>query len=123
MTIFDFISDIIFYKKKNCLATVDDESSFTPYLVNRWLSMYSTQVAKTSNILNKYLGIFESKAELYSLFVALIPKSPNKKINYFKRKKEEVKEVNQSIPLLAKTYELSQREISDYLNTLNLNKI
>jgi len=123
MTIFDFISDIIFYKKKNCLATVDDESSFTPYLVNRWLSMYSTQIAKTSNILNKYLGIFESKAELYSLFVALIPKSPNKKINYFKRKKEEVKEVNQSIPLLAKTYELSQREISDYLNTLNLNKI
>jgi hypothetical protein len=123
MTIFDFISDIIFYKKKNCLATVDDESSFTPYLVNRWLSMYSTQVAKTSNILNKYLGIFESKAELYSLFVALIPKSPNKKINYFKRKKEEVKEVNQSIPLLAKTYELSQREIGDYLNTLNLNKI
>jgi hypothetical protein len=123
MTIFDFISDIIFYKKKNCLATVDDESSFTPYLVNRWLSMYSTQVAKTSNILNKYLGIFESKAELYSLFVALIPKSPNKKINYFKRKKEEVKETNQSIPLLAKTYELSQREISDYLNTLNLNKI
>jgi len=123
MTIFDFISDIIFYKKKNCLATVDDESSFTPYLVNRWLSMYSTHVAKTSNILNKYLGIFESKAELYSLFVALIPKSPNKKINYFKRKKEEVKEVNQSIPLLAKTYELSQREISDYLNTLNLNKI
>jgi len=123
MTIFDFISDIIFYKKKNCLATVDDESSFTPYLVNRWLSMYSTQIAKTSNILNKYLGIFESKAELYSLFVALIPKSPNKKINYFKRKKDEVKEVNQSIPLLAKTYELSQREISDYLNTLNLNKI
>ena len=123
MTIFDFISDIIFYKKKNCLATVDDESSFTPYLVNRWLSMYSTHVAKTSNILNKYLGIFESKAELYSLFVALIPKSPNKKINYFKRKKEEVKETNQSIPLLAKTYELSQREISDYLNTLNLNKI
>ena len=36
--------------------------------------------------------------------------------------KEEAKEVNQSIPLMAKTYELSQREINDYLNMLNSNK-
>lgn len=123
MTIFDLISDILFYKKKNCLTTVDDESSFTPYLVNRWLSMYSTQVAKTCNVLNRYLGIFESKADLYSLFVALVPKLPNKKITYFKRTKEEVKEVNQFIPLMAKTHELSQREINDYLNMLNSNKV
>lgn len=123
MTIFDFISDIISFKTKNCLKTVDNESEFTPYLVNRWLSMYSPSVAKVSNTLNKYLGTFESKTELYSLFVALFPKLPNKKINYFKRKKDETKEKNQSVPLLAKTYELSQREITDYLNTLNLNKI
>jgi len=25
--------------------------------------------------------------------------------------------------MLAKTYELSQREVTDYINTLNLNKI
>lgn len=123
MTIFDFISDIIFLKKKNCLTTIDDESAFTPYLVNRWLSMYSAPVAKTSNLLNKYLGIFESKTDLYNLFVAVFPKLPNKKINYFKRKKEETKENNQSIPLLAKTYELSQREVIEYINTLNSNKI
>lgn len=123
MTIFDFISDIIFLKKKNCLVTVDDETAFTPFLVNRWLSMYSAPVAKISNILNKYLGVFESKSELYSLFVALYPKLPNKKINYFKRKKEEVKEKDNVIPLLAKSYELSQREINEYINTLTSNKL
>ena len=123
MTIFDFISDILFYKKKNCLGTIDDETTFTPYLVNRWLSMYSISAAKISNVLNKYLGTFESKHELYSLFLALYPKLPNKKINYFKRKKEEIKETNHAIPMLAKTYELSQREVTDYINTLNLNKI
>lgn len=123
MTIFDFISDILFLKKKNCLDTVDDEATFSPYLVNRWLSMYSTSAAKISNVINKYIGTHESKNELYSLFVALFPKLPNKKINYFKRKKEEIKETNHAIPMLAKTYELSQREVTDYINTLNLNKI
>ena len=123
MTIFDFIADIISYKKKSCLVTVDDESSFSPYLVNRWLSMYSPSVAKLSNCINKYLGIFDSKLDLYNLFVATFPKLPNKKINYFKRKKEEKTEVDEKVPLLAKTFELSQREILEYINMLTSNKV
>lgn len=123
MTIFDFIADIISFKKKSCLSTIDDESLFSPYLINRWLSMYSPAVAKVSNSLNKYLGIFDSKSDLYSLFIAAFPKLPNKKISYFKRKKEENKEKDEKIPLLAKTFELSQREVTEYINMLTSNKV
>ena len=63
MTIFDFISNIAYTKNKNCLNTVDEESEFQPFLVNRWLSMYSPSMAKLSNTLNKYIGIFESKKD------------------------------------------------------------
>ena len=61
MTIFDFISSVLFTKKRNCLSTIDEENEFSPYMLNRWCSMYSPTVATFSNILNKYLGIFENK--------------------------------------------------------------
>lgn len=119
MTIFDYISDILFTKKKNLLNTVDEESEFTPFLVNRWLSMYSTSVAQDCNIINKYLSIFDSKKELYSLFHAVFLKHPSRKINYFKRTKSEKTEDNGLVQRIAASKELSQREIKEYLNTLN----
>jgi hypothetical protein len=119
MTIFDYISDILFTKKKNLLNTVDEESEFTPFLVNRWLSMYSTSVAQDCNIINKYLSIFDSKKELYSLFHAVFLKHPSRKINYFKRTKSEKTEDDGLVQRIAASKELSQREIKEYLNTLN----
>ena len=119
MTIFDYISDILFTKKKNLLNTVDEESEFTPFLVNRWLSMYSTSVAQDCNIINKYLSIFDSKKELYSLFHAVFFKHPSRKINYFKRTKSEKTEDDGLVQRIAASKELSQREIKEYLNTLN----
>jgi len=123
MTIFDAIRDILFTKIQTCFKTVDEESEFVPYLVNRWLSMYSPNVAITSNIINKYLGIFESKKELYALFMAVFPKVPNKKINYFKKNKENKEnKSDEHITLLAKNYELSEREICEYVSKLNSSK-
>ena len=119
MTIFDYISDILFTKKKNLLNAVDEESEFTPFLVNRWLSMYSTSVAQDCNIINKYLSIFDSKKDLYSLFHAVFMKCPSRKINYFKRAKSEKTEDDVMVQKIAASKELSQREIKDYLNTLN----
>jgi hypothetical protein len=115
MTIFDIISSIIFTKKKNCLLTVDDETAFSPYLVNRWLSMYSPSLALTANKVNKYLGVFESKNDLFTLFFNMFPKVKTKKINYIKKIKPKEKEIDEKLPLLAKTHELSQREISQYI--------
>lgn len=119
MTIFDIIGDLLFTKKGNCLNTVDEESDFQPYIVNRWLSMYSADTAKHSNILNKYLGIFENKKELYNLFKAVFPKVPYKKISYIKKVKEAKTEQDENIKLVAKNLELSEREISQYIAFFN----
>jgi len=115
MTIFDFISSVLFTKKKTCLNTVDEEGEFSPYMLNRWCSMYSPSTATFSNILNKYLGIFENKKDLYNLFVAVMPKVSSKRISYIKKVKEEKKEENNDIEMLANNLELSQREISEYI--------
>jgi len=117
MTIFDYISDILFTKKKQ-LTTLEDENEFSPFLVNRWISMYSNSTVNTCNTLNKYLAVFESKKELYNLFCACFTRMPYKRINYFKRKKAEKTDENDNIKLLAIAKELSQREIKDHIQTL-----
>ena len=119
MTIFDIISNILFKKQNNCLSTVDQESNFQPYIVNRWLSMYSPVIAKHSNILNKYLSIFDNKKDLLTLFAAVFPKMPFKKIDYIKKVKENKIDKDENIPLLATNLELSKREIEQYIAFLN----
>lgn len=115
MTIFDFIASALFTKKKTCLNTVDEEGEFSPFMLNRWCSMYSPSVALYSNALNKYLGIFESKKDLYNLFIAVLPKVASKRITYIKKIKEEKTEEDENIPLIAENTELSQREIKQYI--------
>ena len=118
MTIFDIIGDILF-TKKGILQTVDQESEFQPYIVNRWLSMYSPLIAKHANILNKYQGIFDNKKDLYNLFLAVFPRVPFKKISYIKKVKENKEEQDENIKVVAKNLELSEREISQYIAFLN----
>ena len=114
MTIFDFINDVLF-TKKNTMQSLDDESTFSPYMLNRWISMYSPEMAQDCNIINKYLGAFENKKDLFNLFIATFKKVPFKRINYIKKYKEEKKEECEQLNLLAKSYELSKREIKQYL--------
>ena len=118
MTIFDYISDILHTKKKNLLVTEEEETEFQPFILNRWLSMYSPAVAETCNTINKYLSIFNTKKELYIFFHALFNKQPAKRINYFKRKKIEKDAEAKNVDLFAKSMELSQREVIDYIYTL-----
>jgi len=115
MTIFDFISSTLFTKHKTCLNSVDEEGEFSPYMLNRWASMYSPPVAVICNILNKYLGVFENKKDLYNLFVATLPKVSSRRIMYIKKTKETKKEENPDIELIANNLELSEREINEYI--------
>lgn len=119
MTIFDYLNSILFSKKNNCITSIDQESSFTPYMINRWASMYSPSMAVACNTVNKYLTVFEDKKNQFTLFLNLLPKVKFKKINYIKKKKETDKNIDEKIPLIAKTHELSQREITDYIAFLN----
>jgi len=124
VTIFDQISDILFKKKNTCINSVDEEQSFSPYLVSRWISMYSPKCAKICNEINKYLGVFDSKKTLYSFYISQFDKTPAKKINYFKKQKTDSNKTEQDslILNLSKYYELSKREINEYISMLNFNK-
>jgi hypothetical protein len=115
MTIFDFLNSLLFSKKKDSITSIDQESNFSPYMINRWASMYSPELALTANKLNKYLSVFEDKRTLFSLFLNIFPKVQFKKINYIKKKKAVEQETDEKIPLIAKNLEISQREVNHYI--------
>jgi hypothetical protein len=116
VTIFDYISNILFTKKENCFSTADDEKQFSPYLINRWLSMYGKSTITSCDVANKYTQIFSNKNDCYKFLGAIFPKVPQRKIEYIKKKKSE--EENNDHRLLAKNKELSVREIKNYIDLL-----
>ena len=92
MTIFDYLNSILFSKDKlelNC----DDESQFSVFMVNRWCSFYSKEIAEYINqTTNVYAGIYTSKQEQYDFLYNVIPKIKFKRLTYVKKTKKEGKD-------------------------------
>jgi hypothetical protein len=83
--IFDFLSSVLTSKKHIELDT-ECEKEFNLYMMNRWLSMYSSDVAALVNsTTNKWWSAFDNKQEQYDFLFYLIAKSKFKKINYIKK--------------------------------------
>lgn len=117
MTVFDLIKDILHTKEKNCFSSIDDEKQFSPYIVNRWISMYNKSIIQHCDIINRYLSVFENKRDSYNFFSAVFPKVPHKQINYIKKKKNE-DTTDDMYKKIAKNLELSTREIKTYVDLL-----
>ena len=116
MTIFDCLSDILFTKRGKLLQNVDEEAGFNQYMINRWCSMYSPNMAVlVNNTVNWLYSAFETKQQYYKFVLSVFPRLQNKRIHYIKKKKPEDKPTEpDNIKLLAKRLELSEREIKSY---------
>jgi len=123
VTIFDFIAQILFKTRSVNAMTADDESNFASFIFNRWCSMYSDKICLLCNRLGKYAKAFDAKRDIITLYTAVLPKVPVKKITYFKRKKTELNDAEadkaNNIKLIAAAHEISTREVKEYYNLLN----
>lgn len=109
MTIFDYLKDIIVYKKGNLPL-----DNYVPFLINRFLSFINPQVCLAINELNSKIFL-EDKELHYKVAITIFPKmSYVPKIDYIKKLKEqqqEDKDFNMKIKLLAQKHEISEREV------------
>lgn len=124
-TIFDFLQDIIAKKKGDLLNDIDNESALSPYMLQRWLSMYSIGYNSIlNNTSNRLYPAIQTKQQWYKLFLTLIPKTRFKRIYYIRKTKEketeDKKDNKQVIEFLAKQQKLSQREVADYIQMIGL---
>lgn len=120
MTIFEVINSIIYSKNKDLITNADDESAFNPYMVNRWISMHSPELANFVNeTTNKYSSVFDSRKELFNFYISIFPKAEFKKINYIKKEIKE-KDKKNVLSLVAKSRELSIREVEMYNDLVDI---
>lgn len=115
-TTFDYLDNILFKSKK-----VEISNTFSPYILNRWMSMYSNEIAWLLNITVNNENFFRlSKEDQFKYLQNIVPKCRRKRISYLKKNKEkenrpEMDENN--LNFLSENLELSKREI------LELNKL
>ena len=125
MTIFDIINDILFKKKGNLLEKEEAESEFQPYMVQRWLSMYSNVNVKILNgTINKLGKHLENKSQWYKLFLDTLPRSKYKKIRYIKKVSAKTQNTtgvsDKVIAFIAENHQISPREVKLYIEEYGL---
>ena len=113
MTIFDYLKDIIVTKRGDLLI-----DQYVPFLVNRWLSFINPEVCQAINSFNSKI-LLENKEMHYKTMVAMFPKMKYcPKLSYIKKVKEDNKEEDKRIKVVAQNFEISEREAALLLNEL-----
>lgn len=117
MNIFNNINDILYTKNGKSIENIEDENDFQPFLVNRWLSMHSPEVAYVVNeTSNRYYSTMDDKQMCFRFLKSTVPKAKWKKFNYIKRIKKDKENLQEVVDLLASNLELSRREIINYID-------
>jgi len=115
MNIFNYLSNILFTKKDKELKTLDQQSDYQPFLINRWCSMLNKQTCQIVNTTtNTMYQVFENKTDHYKFLHYVIPRERFKRINYIKKIKPEKQQQDDDTKLIAKNMQLSTREIKIY---------
>jgi hypothetical protein len=110
MNIFDHLNNIQTIKEGKI-----HYESYTPYMINRWMSHYSDNLAIKINSTVNTFGVCFNKEEHYKLMCTITPKTKySKRLNYIKKaaKKDNEKE---DIKTLASNLQISQRELKEML--------
>jgi hypothetical protein len=125
MNFFQLQNKLFYSDKSKSVEFLDSEGeqAFVPFLLNRWLTMYSKQtVSFVNDTLNKYCGVFDTdKQKTYKLYYNLIPRLKFKRINYIKKVKKDKAEQEDldQLKLIARNKNISVRELKMYRNLLD----
>jgi len=114
-TIFDFINGMTHEKKEWSKYTETDHKKFSPFIVNRWLSM-RMELIEIINQLQKYTIGLLTPRDTYRLYHGLLP-AQRTFAKYIKGKKED-KYDKQLVSQIADHYLVSQLEAIDYIDLM-----
>jgi len=112
-TIFDHLSNITEKKTPWEKLSEADQKSFSPYIINRWLSM-SYDLIEFVDMFQQYtIGPLDRK-HVYQLYLDILPK---KKIyaKYIKSKKSDKYE-NELVTFIAEHFQVSEKDAEEYIN-------
>ena len=120
MTIFDWVNNILVHKKDWNDFTEDEQKKFSPFIINRWLSM-DKDFIEIVNVFQKYaIGTLEPR-EVYMWYRDVLPKG--KRFNKYIKGKKDKKYDSELIVLLTKHFECNKLEVKKYLELIDKNEL
>ena len=120
---FDYINKVLYKTKGPDTSNIKESNEFVPYMVQRWCSMYSPQIATLVNCTsNRMWSVLDNKEIWFNYMHGIIPQCKFKRIVYIKKKKEAEAAVKNKDTLLkvANSLEISSREVSQYIEQFKL---
>jgi hypothetical protein len=119
-TIFEHLSGIKEKKVSwNSLSDMD-KKTFSPFIINRWLSM-NLDLLPIVNILQKYTIGLLSARDVYKVYFDFLPKK--KTFDKYVKGKGSGKYNKEMLSYLSQWYGVSKREVIDYLDILSKDDI
>ncbi len=116
MTIIDWMNQLLVHKKSWEEFTEDDRKKFSPYIINRWLSM-DTDFIEIVNYFQKYsIGQLKSK-EVYKWYCDVLPKG--KRYNKYIKGKKSKKYDEWLTKLLCNHFECSKLQVIEYIELID----
>ena len=115
MTIFDWINQILVKKTHWNKFTEDEQKKFSPFIINRWLSM-DKDFLEIVNYFQKYsIGTLEPR-EVYKWYCDMLPKG--KRFNKYIKGKKDKKYNNELLDIMVTHFECSKSQVKDYLDLI-----
>ena len=115
MTIIDWINQLLVNKKHWDDFTEDEQKKFSPFIINRWLSM-DKDFIEIVNVFQKYaIGTLEPR-EVYKWYCDVLPKG--KRINKYIKGKRDKKYNKEMINIISNHFEESKLHIKEYIKLI-----
>ena len=120
MTIFNWINEILVSKKHWNDFTVDEQKKFSPFIINRWLSM-DKDFLEIVNFFQKYsIGTLEPR-EVYKWYCDMLPKG--KRFSKYIKGKKYKKCNTELLDIMVIHFECSKSQVKDYLELIHKNEL
>ena len=116
MTIFDWVNQILVHKKHWNDFTVDEQKKFSPFIINRWLSMESEFIEIVNYFQKLAIGTLEPR-EVYKWYCEILPKG--KRFNKYIKGKKDKKYDSELLSLLTHHFECSKVEVKQHLKLID----
>ena len=120
MTIIEWMNQLLVHKKHWDDFTEDEQKKFSPFMINRWLSM-DKDFLEIVNYFQKYsIGTLEPR-EVYKWYCDMLPKG--KRFNKYIKGKRDKKYDKELINMLTNHFECSKLHIKEYLELISKDEI
>ena len=115
-TIFDHLANITWKKTPWSSLNESSQKSFSPYLINRWLSMNPDYIEIVDMFQQYTIGPL-SKKHVYQLYLDFLPKQ--KTFNKYIKGKKMSKYNKSLVTVVANHYQVSRLEAEQYIDLLD----